>query len=463
MSFKFPDTHDTGARRFTIFGAGLAGCLLAVYLARLGYQVELYERRPDPRAAGAERGRSINLALSTRGIDALQAAGIAERVLKDAIPMRGRMIHDRAGNLAYQPYGRDNIKAINSVSRSGLNIALLDEAERHKNIRIHFDRRATRCDLATSTVELVNSKGEPAGDVRCDVIIGADGAFSAIRGAMQRTDRFDYSQTYLQHGYKELTIPPSDAPGAGGHNPFRIEKHALHIWPRGDFMMIALPNTDGSFTCTLFWPFEGENSFDRLRTPDHIRAFFEDQFPDAVPLIPDLVEDFTHNPTSSLVTVRCLPWHFGDRVVLIGDACHAIVPFFGQGMNAAFEDCKALAECLIQHPGSDLAPAFAEYERRRKPSSDAIADLAYDNFIEMRDKAGQPAFRRRKAIERFLARILPNWYTPLYERVTFTTEPYHEARASAARQDRIVANVAIIAAGLLLAAIAGVVAGIVIG
>jgi kynurenine 3-monooxygenase len=349
------------------------------------------------------------------------------------------------------------------VSRGGLNIALLDEAERCENITIHFDRRAVGYDPASNTVTLEDGQRNAVGRVVCDTIIGADGAFSAIRAAMQKTDRFDYSQSYLKHGYKELTIPPADGVASDDPKRFRIDPNALHIWPRGDFMMIALPNTDGSFTCTLFWPFEGPNSFAQLRSAEDIRGFFGSQFPDAVPLIPALVDDFQHNPTASLVTVRCEPWHFSDKVCLIGDACHAIVPFFGQGMNAAFEDCKALAESLIEHGGGDLGGAFARYERCRKPAADAIADLAYENFIEMRDKAGQPAFRRKKKIERLLARLFPKWYMPLYELVTFTTVPYHETRVRAARQDRIIGNLAVLVLGggalLVLAIFAGLVLG----
>jgi kynurenine 3-monooxygenase len=463
MAFRFPESHDTGGRRFTIFGAGLSGSLMAIYLARLGYQVELFERRPDPRKHVVERGRSINFALSTRGIDALETAGIAGRVLADAIPMRGRMIHDRAGNLAYQPYGRDNIKAINSVSRHGLNVALLNEAERFPNITIHFDRRAVLYDPATSTVTLENSQREPVGRVECDTIIGADGAFSAIRASMQKTDRFEYSQTYLAHGYKELSIPAAAGKGIDDPGRFLLQPNALHIWPRGDFMMIALPNHDGSFTCTLFWPFEGPNSFAQLRTPEQIHGFFQAQFPDALALMPTLVDDFQHNPVSSLVTIRCYPWHFDDKVCLIGDACHAIVPFFGQGLNAAFEDCKALADCIIKHTGRDLAAAYDEYQQRRKAPSDAIADLAFENFIEMRDKTAQPAFRRKKKIERMLARAFPKWYTPLYELVTFTTIPYHEARARAIRQDRVIANITLIFGGLIALTLIAVIAAMVLG
>lgn len=427
-------------KSFTIFGAGLAGTLMAVYLARQGRRVELFERRADPRGAATERGRSINLALSTRGIDALQRVGLAEEVLAEAIPMRGRMIHPRSGPLAFTPYSRDPAHAINSVSRAGLNIALLNAAAREPGVSVRFGVRCLGVDFGAGRAEVADATTGTVSAIEAGIVIGADGAFSGVRLSMQRLDRFEYQQTYLEHGYKELTIPPR----AGG--AFAIEKHALHIWPRGTYMMIALPNQDGSFTCTLFWPFEGPHSFTALRTDADIRRFFEDQFPDAVPLIPSLVSDFQHNPAASLVTVRCSPWHVGGRAVLIGDAAHAVVPFYGQGMNASFEDCRVLAECLARAPG-DPGASFAEYERLRKPNTDALARLACDNFIEMRDKAGTAAFRRRKAFEHALERRLPGWYTSLYEMITFSTMPYAEALQKARDQDRLIAR---LLAGILL-------------
>ncbi|MHC5025004.1 MAG: FAD-dependent oxidoreductase, partial [Planctomycetota bacterium] len=370
-----------GIQRITIVGGGLGGALMACCLAKSGHTVEVFERRPDPRRAGFVGGRSINLALSTRGIHALERVGLAETVLRDAIPMRGRMMHARDGTLTFQPYSKNPDDAINSVSRGGLNLALLEAAEKHENVRLHFDQRCESVDLDGPAARFRCGATERVLKSTPDLLIGADGAFSAVRAELQRTDRFDYSQSYLEHGYKELTIPRVDGGG------FALEENALHIWPRGGFMMIALPNRDGSFTCTLFWPFTGPHGFDRLQTPEDITRCFEEQFGDAVPLMPALVEDFQRNPTSSLVTVRCHPWHVGASVVLLGDAAHAIVPFYGQGMNAAFEDCTALDECLARHP-DDRGRALAEFTTLRKPNADAIADMALENFIEMRDKVG---------------------------------------------------------------------------
>jgi len=428
--------NHSRSQHFTIFGAGLSGALMAVYLARRGHKVDLFERRSDPRVGEPERGRSINLALSTRGLDALARVGLADEVMATAIPMRGRMIHPRMKDppLVFQPYSKDAKLAINSVSRGGLNMTLLNAAEREAGVRIHFAQRCLGVDFETGRAEVLDQSGGANGAVRwveTETIIAADGAFSGVRSSMQKRDRFDYSQSYLPHGYKELTIPGA---AGGGH---RIEKNALHIWPRGTYMMIALPNQDGSFTCTLFWPFEGPHSFAALRTREDILRFFEDQFPDAVPLIPNLADDFLHNPTASLVTVKCAPWHIGKRAVLIGDAAHAVVPFYGQGMNASFEDCVALAECIDHSPG-DLEAAYAAYGLRRKPNTDALAKLAVDNFIEMRDKVGSAAFRRKKKLEHALETWFPRWYRSLYAMVTFSTVPYAEAVRRARAQDRLV-------------------------
>jgi kynurenine 3-monooxygenase len=415
-------------KHLTIFGAGLAGALMAVFLARRGHRVDLFERRPDPRAGTPERGRSINLALSTRGIDALSRVNLEREVLSTAIPMRGRMIHPPVAEprLTLLPYSQNPDHHINSVSRWGLNLLLLDAASREPNVRVHFGQRCVDMDLSSGACDVLDVASNMTRRVATRHVIAADGAFSAVRGAMQKRDRFEYSQSYLPHGYKELTIPP----GPGGS--FRMEKHALHIWPRGTYMMIALPNQDGSFTCTLFWPFEGPHSFAALKdNDDAVRAFFDRHFPDAVPLIPDLVSDWRHNPTSSLVTVRCWPWHVGDRAVLIGDAAHAVVPFYGQGMNASFEDCVALDAALAQH--ADVAEAFAAYGEARKRNADALAQLAVDNFIEMRDKVNAFTFRRRSMLEKALARRLEG-YKDLYERVTFSTQPYADAARSAREQ-----------------------------
>jgi kynurenine 3-monooxygenase len=427
----------SGSPRVLIVGAGLAGSLMAVYLAKAGWRVSVYERRPDPRAAGYVGGRSINLALSARGLAGLAGAGLAELVMQqDAIPMRGRMIHppdstDAAPRTIFQPYSHDPKEAINSVSRGGLNLTLIKAAAAHPNVEFIFDHPCVDMDLA-APAGVFQKPGGGTVRVEADLIIGADGAFSAVRGRLQLTDRYDYSQSYLEHGYKELHIPPQGGPGAGASR-FAMEPNALHIWPRGGAMMIALPNRDQSFTCTLFWPFKGEHGFENLRTPEGVRAFFERNYGDAVPLMPTLTDDFFGNPTSSLVTVRCWPWRQGN-IVLIGDAAHAIVPFYGQGMNAAFEDCLLLARLLTEHspartgPGLDFSDALERFQQDRKPNADAIADMALENFVEMRDKTGSPAFLYRKKIEQTVHHFFPDRVTPQYNLVSFSTVPYTEAR-----------------------------------
>src|SRR6266702_1440639 len=419
--------------KFILIGSGLAGGLLAAYLGRRGYEVDLYERRADPREGNIVGGRSINLALSTRGIYALEQLGISDEVLRHAIPMRGRMIHDKSGILHFSPYDRDPNKFINSIGRAALNTTVIEAAQHYSNVRVHFNHRCTDVDLDSATASLIPSGVEAAVSAansdqiiraQGDAVIGVDGAFSAVRHSMQKKIAgFEYDETYLAHGYKELTIPP--APDGS----WRMEKEALHIWPRKSFMMIALPNPDGSFTCTLFWEFEGPRSFATTKTDDDVRRFFEEEFPDAVPLMPNLVDDFKTNPTGSLVTIRCAPWFYQDKVCLVGDAAHAVVPFYGQGMNAAFEDCVVLDECLAEFP-EDRHRAFAEYFQRRKVNADALADLALENFIEMRDKTASRAFRAKKKLDHFLEAALPGIYIPLYTMVTFTRIPYAAAARS---------------------------------
>ncbi len=410
-----------------IVGAGLAGALFACYLARAGKRVDVYEKRSDPRLGPTERGRSINLALSVRGIHALREIGLADEVLSQSVLMRGRMIHARDGSLTFQPYGKDDTEALNSVSRAGLNRLLVEAAARYETVRLLFDHKCIGVDVDSGTIEFANAQR-----VATETIVGTDGAYSAVRSALQKHEGFNYSQEYLTHGYKELTIP------AGPNGKHLMEKHALHIWPRGSFMMIALPNLDGSFTVTLFWPFEGPNSFAVLKTEADVLAFFKDQFPDAVPLIPALTEEFIHNPTGSLVTIRCQPWHVG-RVVLIGDACHAVVPFLGQGMNAAFEDCTVLHQCL-QDAKWDLQVAAKRYESSRKEHTDALADLCVDNFIEMRDRVASPWFVLGKRLEVLLHRLFPRWYQPLYTMIEFTRIPYADALRRARWQNYLVAR-----------------------
>ena len=427
------------AAKFVLVGSGLAGGLLAAFFGRRGYEVELYERRADPRAGNFVGGRSINLALSTRGIHALEQLGIAEEVMRHAIPMRGRMIHEKSGDLHFAPYDRDPNKYINSIGRAALNTTVIEAAQRYGNVRVHFNHRCTDVDLDSATAQFDSPQPlNPSTSQRVasgDAVIGVDGAFSAVRQAMQkRLPHFEYNESYLAHGYKELTIPP--APDGS----WRMEKEALHIWPRKSFMMIALPNPDGSFTCTLFWEFKGPRSFETTNSDDEIRRFFTEEFPDAVPLMPTLLEEYRENPTGSLVTIRCAPWYYKDKVALVGDAAHAVVPFYGQGMNAAFEDCVVLDECLAEF-AEHRERAFAEYFSRRKENADALADLAVHNFIEMRDKTASRTFRAKKKLDHFLEGLLSGIYLPLYTMISFTRIPYAEASRRARWQDRIVYSV----------------------
>ena len=435
-----------GKPPIVIVGAGLAGSLLACYLGRAGHQVHVYEKRPDPRLGSAERGRSINLALSVRGIHALRDVGLADEVLRQSVLMRGRMIHARDGRLTFQPYGKDDTEALHSVSRAGLNRLLVEAAARHDTVRFFFVQRCHGLTADGAGVEFVDEKQKMVA-VSAAAILGADGAYSAVRAWMQKREGFNYQQEYLTHGYKELTIP------AGVDGGYLMEKHALHIWPRGNFMMIALPNSDGSFTCTLFWPFEGPSSFAALKSEADVLAFFRDQFPDAVPLLPSLAEEFLHNPTGSLVTIRCQPWHAG-RAVLVGDACHAVVPFLGQGMNAAFEDCSILVECL-EDAEWNWTSAAARYQALRKTHTDTLADLCVENFIEMRDRVASPWFLLKKRIGVLLHAVFPHFYLPLYTMIEFTRIPYAEAVQRARRQNWAVAGIAALLGIVVLAACIG--------
>ena len=413
-------------KKAIIVGAGLVGSLWAVFLARRGYQVKVYERRPDMRSAGYKGGRSINLAMSERGWKAVEQAGIREKIERVAIPMPGRMMHSTAGELTFQPYGKEG-EAIYSVSRGGLNLELLNIADAFPNVTFFFEHRCTDVDLQNPFITFEDMQTGEMKREEAPLIFAADGAFSAVRHALQRTDRFNYNQFYLEHGYKELTIPP----GADGTH--QLKANALHIWPRGNFMLIALPNADGSFTCTLFLPFEGEVSFERLHTDEEVLHFFKQYFPDTLPLIPTLVSDFHQNPTSSLVTVRCSPWQWQQRILLLGDAAHAIVPFYGQGMNAGFEDCTILG-ALHDEMGGDWSQIMPRFAAERVRDGNAIADLAQRNFIEMRDLVADPKFLLRKKIAATLHARYPD-FLPVYSMVTFSNTPYHVALREDDRQN----------------------------
>jgi kynurenine 3-monooxygenase len=420
-------------KNISIAGAGLVGSLLSIYMAKRGHNVNIYEGRADARAANMGGGRSINLALSDRGLKALAGVGLDQKVLdKMSIPMYRRVMHDKGGNLSFQAYGKEG-QAINSVSRSGLNAMLMNEAE-NNGVNINFEQRCKGIDLETASARFENPSGESL-EVNSDLLFGADGAYSAVRKAMVRTDRFSYSQEYIDHGYKELTIP------AGKNGEFLMEKNALHIWPRGSYMLIALPNPDASFTCTLFFPYDGDPSFSSLDTTAKARAFFEDHFADALALMPDFDEEWEANPNSSLMIVRCFPWTRNGKVALIGDASHAIVPFYGQGMNSGFEDCTELSRLMDEY-GDDWDGLFKAYELERKPDGDAIADLAMRNFVEMRDLTGDANFLLRKKIEAKFSSKYPNKWTPLYSLVTFSADiRYSEALALGKKQDALMAEI----------------------
>lgn len=418
------------AREISILGAGLVGSLLAVMLRKKGHQVKIYERRPDMRKISGYAGRSINLAVSVRAWKALEIAGIKEDIEPIAIPMYGRSLHMPDGSSAYQQYGKNN-EAIYSVSRGELNRKLMDVAEEH-GVEIFFDHRCTGVNLANNELSfdvLGTAKKENA-----DLLFGADGAFSALRMSYGLADRVNTSQNYLEHGYKELNIPAAENGG------FLIEKEALHIWPRHNYMLIALPNIDGSFTCTLFFPFEGAPSFDSLQTREDISAFLQNTFPDAFAISPTMVDDFINNPTASLITTRVFPWHFSDKNALIGDAAHAIVPFYGQGMNAGFEDCTVLLNLMEQY-GDDWSRILQEYEIKRKPNGDAVGELALMNFIEMRDKVADPVFLERKKIEKELGKLFPKEFISVYEMVSFSHTPYDTVMKCIKAQDELLAKV----------------------
>lgn len=406
--------------KIIIAGAGLAGSLLSVYLAQRGFAVDVYERRRDMRKADISAGRSINLALSTRGIFALEEVGIKDEIMQLAIPMRGRMIHALDGSLTFQPYGKDDSEVIYSVSRGELNMRMMTLAEAHADVRIHFRQRCDGMDFSTGDAFFTDEVSGKNYSVSGSTVIGTDGAGSAVRTAIERLGKFTVTQDFLEHGYKELSIPPAED---GSH---RIETNALHIWPRRSFMLIALPNLDGSFTCTLFLQHSGHPGFEQLDTPERIRAFFEAEFPDALPLMPTLIEDFEENPIGQLGTVRCSPWHIGGMAALLGDAAHAIVPFYGQGMNCSFEDCSVLNTCIDKF-GPDWERIFHAFQKRRKVNADAIADLALANFIEMRDSVADDRFLLMKKVGLMLEKRFPEYFVPQYAMVTFHRIPYSMA------------------------------------
>ncbi|MFT3744470.1 MAG: NAD(P)/FAD-dependent oxidoreductase [Pyrinomonadaceae bacterium] len=417
--------------KVAIIGAGLAGSLLSIYLAKRGFDVDVYEARGDMRLEDVAAGRSINLALSDRGIAALREVGMDAYMLAEAVPMLGRFIHTVSGETKLLPYSGRQGEYINSVSRAGLNIALMNEAEKYSNVTFHFNHRCTEFDCRTGEARF--SDGSVA---TADTVIATDGAGSAVRNSMMHggVERFDFSQKWLEHGYKELHIPP------GPDGGFQLDKNALHIWPRDKFMMIALPNFDGSFTCTLFFAHKGENSFEKLNDRATMLQFFHKNFPDATALMPTLEEDYFDNPTGNLGTVKCFPWNAAGKALLLGDSAHAVVPFYGQGMNCAFEDVRVLDKLVDKH-GTDWQNAFEEYGRLRKINTDAIADLAEENFYEMRDAVADPVFVRKRELETKLEQMFPDYFSK-YSMVTFREDlPYITAKQIGNRQDQLLMEI----------------------
>lgn len=419
---------STPSSPYVVIGGGLAGALIALFLAKRGEDVEIYERRPDLRRADIPAGRSINLALSVRGLTSLAAVGLEEPIRRLCIPMHGRMIHATDGGLTFQPYGKKG-QFINSISRRDLNCLLLDEAEKTGRVKLFFQQRCEGFDPETCVTTLTDLPSLTEKKVDGRLILGTDGAFSALRLQMQKTEGFDLEQRYLDYGYKELTIPPKDG-------DFALDPGALHIWPRHHFMMIALPNQDKSFTCTLFLPFDGPISFAALSDTAAVETFFRTHFADALPLMPTLSSDIFQHPTGSMVTIRCSPYHYKGKILLLGDAAHAVVPFYGQGMNAAFEDCLALDRLLQEHPSPDDLPSvLRSFHLLRKPHSDAISHLALQNFIEMRSKVASRWFLAKKKLESLVHRLFPSSFLPLYTMISFTTIPYADAMKKAQSQD----------------------------
>lgn len=420
-------------QKIIVVGAGLCGTLLAIRLAQRGFQVSLHEKRPDMRKAEVEAGRSINLALSSRGLMALERVGLKEAILKECIPMKGRMIHPLNGAPFLSPYSGRAVDYINSVSRGGLNITLLNKAEAMDNIAITFNSNCQNVDLQEAKAVFKDTTTNTRKEEKGTVLIGTDGAGSAVRRSMMAQTiplLFNYSQDFLRHGYKELSILPKDS------GEYRIEKNALHIWPRGSFMIIALPNLDGSFTLTMFHPFDGDIGFHHLNTTEKVEAFFEAQFPDLLPHIPHYVEQYFKNPVGTLGTIKCYPWQAYGKVLIMGDASHAIVPFYGQGMNASFEDVRVFDD-LLEEYGDNWEKVLLEFQEQRVANANAIADLAIDNFHEMQDRVDDADFIKKRKVEMQLEQQFPDYYSK-YSLVTFRPElPYAKAMQLGRAQDEL--------------------------
>jgi len=418
-------------KKVLVIGGGLVGALHAAHLAAKGHPVKLYERRPDMRNVEMVAGKSINLALSHRGWKAIRMVGLEEHIRDVSIPMFGRKIHDIEGNETYQPYGKEG-QAIYSVSRGELNVALLNLAAQ-RQVEMNFDWRCVQVDFDKSTAHFENNVTGEQRTEKADLIFGTDGAFSQVRADMMRTPRFNYQQEFIPHGYRELLLP------AGQNGSFQIEKNALHIWPRGGYMLIALPNPGGSFTCTLFMPYTGKHSFAALDSDSKIDSFFKEVFPDFYALMPDLLSNYHSHPLSDLVIIRCYPW-VRHNTCLLGDASHAIVPFYGQGMNSGFEDCTVMEELMVEH-AENWPKILDRFQELRKPDADAIAELAMRNYVEMRDLVGDPRFLLQKKIEAKIHGKHPDKWTPLYTQVTFSDTRYSVALSDGKRQEKIMAEI----------------------
>jgi len=420
-----------------IIGAGLCGSLLALRLAQRGYHIKLVEKRPDLRKVDQDAGRSINLALSDRGLRGLRMAGVEKQAQELCIPMHGRMIHPVNDDPFLTRYSGRTHEYINSVSRPGLNMLLLDAVEKLPNVELYFEHGCQKVDLFNASAQFKDYRNDKEVELTADLLFGTDGAGSVVRKAMfqQRDFLFSYSQNWLTHGYKEISIPPKEDGG------FKIDKNALHIWPRGEDMLIALPNLDGSFTVTLFLPYSNSDyCFDNLTNPEKVQEYFKKEYPDAMTLMPDLSKEFFENPTGPLGTIKCAPWTSHGRTLLMGDAAHAIVPFYGQGMNASFEDVVVLDEVIGQHQGNWPA-IFEAYEKERKKDTDAIADLAVDNFFEMKEHTANPLFQEKRKLELQLEIEFPDKYNSKYSLVTFNEElPYSEAMKRGRAQDKAILN-----------------------